>query len=238
MIIDGSNCPYLSNFILTTIASKLCFGNIDLRYGCTNLVNGKKYKGLASLVLAYYAAENNISHQFASFNQLKSAHLLVEKGSKSFHAPILQKKINDKSLSTKLDAACFFNANQIVGFKSDQKHEFNISAFTNHFNLNLSENLYLLNIVHLIESFCTDSHKHYELIYNCLAAYFSDVLEIKIPQKNAKHLLGTLTLNDFRNITNAANEIFELKTSDFQRIYCSKDQADLYLKELSVLMKS
>lgn len=238
MIIDGSNCPYLSNFILTTIASKLCYGNIELRYGCKNLITDKKYKGLVGLVLAYYAAENNISHQFASFNQLKSAHLIVEKGSKTFHAPILQKNINGRSLTTKIEAACFFNADQVLGFKTEKKQDFNIPAFLNHYDLNSSDSSYLLDVVHLIESFCSDSHKHYSLIYNILAAYFSDILEIKIPQKNAQQFLGTLTLNDLRNITLVANEIIEIKTPDFQRTYCSKAQADLYLKELRVLMKS
>lgn len=241
MNIDGSLCPYLSNFILTTIASKLCFGNIDLRYGIKNLSTGNKFKGLASLVLAYHAADQNLSHQFATFNQLKKSFLSVEKGAKTFHAPIIQKNTNIKAndFTTKLDAACFFNADQVVGFKSELKPEFNISAFNERFNLVTSDHQeYMIKLVHLLESFCENIGKHNFLVYNLLAAYFSDILDVKVPQKNAQHFVGTLTLTDLRTISIVANKIIDNQTADLQRPICSKDEALSHLNNLRALIKS
>lgn len=233
MTIKGSNTPYLTNLILNNICTPLCFGNLALRFGVESIRTGKRFKGLTALTLGYYAALHNLTYKFGVFSDIQTLHLHVAKGEKSFHAPLLKRNVD----STEIRTGCFFNSDQLLGFDSEKKTNFNSLNFYKKNNLDSSSPSIILDLIHLIESNLKDT-KYQDLIFNMVSAYLSDLLDLNIIQKNASHFLGKLTLSDVRNISLAANDVMLLLTYDCERTVCTHEENSVYLQEIKLLLKS
>lgn len=237
MKINSSTSPYLSSLITKTILYKICSGNLSLRYGVQNLKTGKNFKGLAALVLGNYVAEHNVpSYQFATFDHLGVLHLQLEKGAKSIHVPLLVKTTPNEM---NLNSVCFFGTHQLVGFANETKPKFDVLSFYQKNNLDpTSPNIYL-DLVHLVED-RVDSidTKFTDLVYNIVAAYFSDILGLNIPQKDVKHFYGKLKLEDIRSLVLLANQIVEEFFMVFMDGYCAQNVAQAHLARLKSLLKT
>lgn len=236
MNIDNFATPYFSHLITKTILFKVCSGNLKLRYGVESLKTGKQFKGLAALVLGHHVAENNIdAYKFATFAQIESLYVLLEKGSKGVAVPMLSKSNNLNKM--KLMTASFFGTHQIFGYKCETRPKFNLEKFYKKYSLNQSNSDFYLDLVHFIEQRIPD-HKHTDVVYNLVSAYFSDILSLNIPQKNVEHFYGRINLTDTRNCVLLANQIVGEAVMDCKDVFCSKNESSAHIAKIKSLIKS
>lgn len=227
--------PYNSRIITQTILSKICFGNLSLRYGVENLKTGKCFKGLAALTLGYHVAENAIdAYKFATFDHLNQLHLQLIKGSKSIVVPLISKEIT--SMLT-LTSGCFFGTHQLKGYVSESKPSFNLDLFYSKNNLSKSDLNFYSKLVDIIEGL-TKELKYSDLIYNIVSAYLTDILSVNIPQKSCTEFLGKLNLAEIRQIALLSNQIVDDLFLDCRHHNCSAIESSFYLAQLKCLIKS